>query len=225
MNIRTSRTLLDETKGFSYKVFSKEVLLYLDPSHAEILRSWPNPWTGKDCQVVHVSNDPVNFPSSWVFSDDGKPYELTAETRGGHLFYNATVPLYYPNPLGGSFPESAGGYYQAQESFSFIAAVDDILDASKPCPTTEVIGWSRSSKWLPWMEMGDKPGTLLYHSSGCRLAGVSELPDVLRESIAKYYPSFTQPPPMDDDRKNETSLTYYKKLKTGEISDPWQDSA
>jgi len=34
----------------------------------------------------------------------------------------------------------------------------------------------------------------------------------MKDEIAKNYPEYTNAPPLDDDRKNETSWTYMKKI-------------
>ena len=44
-----------------YRVYSREVLFYLDPQTGEILQEWANPFLdGRKVEVVHIQNDPVN---------------------------------------------------------------------------------------------------------------------------------------------------------------------
>lgn len=43
-----------------------------------------------------------------------------------------------------------------------------------------------------------------------RLSG-SCLPAVLREEIEAHYPIYRQPPPLDDERPNDTSWTVFKR--------------
>lgn len=56
-----------------------------------------------------------------------------------------------------------------------IAKADDIIDASKQYINDVDIGWCRVSQWLPWMEMGDREGCLLWHGAGTRLARFDDL--------------------------------------------------
>jgi hypothetical protein len=34
----------------------------------------------------------------------------------------------------------------------------------------------------------------------------------MKAEIAKYFPAYRDPPPLDDQRPNETSWTYFKKV-------------
>jgi hypothetical protein len=44
------------------------------------------------------------------------------------------------------------------------------------------------------------------------VASIDQLPPVLRTEISASYPAWTSPPPLDDQRPNETSWTYFKKV-------------
>ena len=52
---------------------------------------------------------------------------------------------------------------------------------------------------------------MIYHGAGKRVRSWEELPQILRDEVARNYPGFDSPPPLDDDRRNETSWTYFKK--------------
>ena len=44
-----------------WRIYSREVLLYLDPDTGEIIDEWQNPLLGgRKVGVVHVANDPIN---------------------------------------------------------------------------------------------------------------------------------------------------------------------
>ena len=73
------------------------------------------------------------------------------------------------------------------------------------------ISWARVCQWLPWMEMGDKEGWLIYNGQGKKLSSYDKLPQELKDFIAKEHPEFTSAPPLDDKRPNETSWSYFKK--------------
>lgn len=216
MNVRTTKTLSDEP--YSYKMFSKEVLLYLDPTSGEVLHEWRNPLTGKTCQVVHIANDPVNFTIPYP----GREFTFPGQVVKNRLLLRSMFPLLYPNPLGGDYQTYVGGQYQAMEMFSTFADATKVLDPSTTSATNVDIGWTRVCQWLPWMEMGDRAGCLMFHGSGTRLDSFEELPPVLKGAIELHYPTFKTPPPLDDERPNMTSWKYFKKLKSGEIEDPWK---
>jgi hypothetical protein len=61
------------------------------------------------------------------------------------------------------------------------------------------------------MEMGDRPGQLIFHAAGMRLKRWEDLPDMMKQEIEASYPIYRTPPPLDDARPNETSWTYFKK--------------
>jgi len=205
MNIRRCVTVNDPKKGKGFRLITREILLYLDPVTNEVLRSWDNPFTGKTNQVLHVSNDPVNGRP--VFEGFSMPYQFS----GDNWWVTSTVPLFYPNALGGDYQPYIGGTYHATEMFNFIGDVASLTDDSTD--TAEVaVGWSRISNWLPWMEMDNRQGLMYMHTAGRKLKSYDELPDVLKNEIAKNYPKYTQPPPADDDRPNETSWTFFKKM-------------
>jgi hypothetical protein len=43
--------------------------------------------------------------------------------------------------------------------------------------------------WLKWMEMGDRPGHIVWHAGGAKLDSVRELPDGYRQRAEKDYPA------------------------------------
>ena len=62
------------------------------------------------------------------------------------------------------------------------------------------------------MEMGDRAGLLYFNAMGRKLESFDQLSDTMKAEIAANYPTFTAPPPVTDDRRNETSWTYMKKI-------------
>ncbi len=211
MNIRACRTVQDPQRGFGYRLVSREILLYLDPQTNQVLRTWKNPWTGADVEVVHVANDPVNQPPSHARNAKGEPTRFVARNVRGKMWQSFEVPLFYTNPLGGAYQDYVGGQYQATEMFDFFFDEQDLLDASRDM-TSVTIAWARISQWLPWMNMGDRPGMLVFTTVGKRLNDPASLPAVMKAEIAANYPAYTSPPPLDDARPNETSWTYFKKV-------------
>jgi hypothetical protein len=211
MNIRACGTVVDAEKGEGFRMVSRELLFYLDPDTGEVLSEWQNPWTDEVVEVIHVSNDPVNQPPFYPLGRDNRPFDLPFSFSGDSWWLTSTIPLYYPNPLGGAYQEYVGGMYQATEMFNFFGTTDDLLDSDKDSAKVNV-GWSRLASWLPWMKMGDRPGMLYFHTAGRKLESYDELSELLKAEIAATYPDYSEPPPLDDDRPNETSWTWFKKI-------------
>jgi hypothetical protein len=209
MNIRQCGPLGDARDG-SFKMVTREILLYKDPKTGEVLRSWDNPWTGKQVKVVHVSNDPVN---QRIGATDraGRPFRLPLTVNAGQWWYTSTVPLLYRNPLGGDYQDYVGGKYHATEMFNFFGDVDALANPRRASAPVS-IGWVRMSSWLPWMEMGDRTGLIYFHTAGRKLERFEDLSETMKAEIRLNYPAYAAPPALDDERPNETSWTYFRKV-------------
>jgi hypothetical protein len=209
MNIRQCGPL-NGAKDGSFKMVTREVLLYKDPKTGAVLSTWDNPWTGKQVRVVHVANDPVN---QRIGATDraGRPFSLPLVVNGKHWWLTSTVPLFYRNALGGDYQDYIGGKYHATEMFNFFGDVASLADPRRASADVSV-GWVRQSDWLPWMEMGDRAGMVYFNTAGRKLDRWEDMPDSLKNEIKANYPLYLSPPPLDDERPNETSWTYFKKV-------------
>jgi hypothetical protein len=209
MNIRQCGPLGDANDG-SFKMVTREILIYKDPKTGEVLRSWTNPWTGKQVKVVHVANDPVNQRVGAV-DRAGRPFELPFVVNGNQWWLTSTVPLFYRNALGGDYQDYVGGKYHATEMFNFFGDVDELANPRRPSVSARV-AWVRISDWLPWMEMGGRAGIVYFNTAGRRLERFEDMPESLRTEIKVNFPAYQAPPPLDDERPNETSWTYFRKV-------------
>jgi hypothetical protein len=97
------------------------------------------------------------------------------------------------------------------EMFNFFGYEQDLLDATKDGVTDLSVSWHRVADWLPWLEMGDRPGMMIIVAVGRRLSKYDEMSELMKNEIKLNYPAYTAPPPLDDARPNETSWTYFKK--------------
>lgn len=202
----------------SYHWVTREVSFYVDIKSGQIIENWTNPINGKTVKVVHVANDPVS--NKFPLIEPGKPNMYAAfskfEVRGDVAWMRWDVPLKYPNELKpADYPEeSHGDTYIASEHFHFFVSTAEAQD-DKPTNTGTHYSWFRTGPWLPWMKMGQAPGTLLYSGNGRKYASFEELPEQLREYTRKHYPKFTDAPPSFY-QPNETSWSYYRKLREAE---------
>lgn len=211
MNVRASKTLAEPGRGYGYRQVSREILLYLDPATKQIVRTWKNPWTGKEVEVVHVANDPVNTRPMFA-QGPGGPFKFDAVIKEGFGFWQLDVPLFYKNPLGSDYQQYVGGDYQGMELFTFFFNEKRLLDGAMAEDMDVQVAWARVSQFMPWMEMGGRVGYIIFSGAGKRVAGFDALPDVLKTEISANYPEYKVPPPLDDARPNETSWTYFKKV-------------
>ena len=211
MNVRQCVTVTDPARGKGFRMVSREILFYKDPATGKILDEWKNPFTGETVKVLHIANDPVNFRAPiFPVKADGKPYETDVTVMGDQWWGTTTVPLFYRNPLAGDFQDYVGGMYHATEMFNFFGRVSDLTDARKHSAEVSV-AWARISDWLPWMKMRGRAGQLYFNGAGVKLDGYADLPADFRAAIEAHDPIYREPPPVDDQRPNETSWTYFKK--------------
>ena len=194
-----------------YQRLHREVGLYTDPESGKVMARWRNPFLDRDVEVIHIENDPVNF--TYTVEGQSGPRRILFNDFGDTIAFHREVLLRYPSPLSrADYPlYSAGDWYEAAELFnSFVrrADLDDPTISSAP----EYGSWSRVGPWLPWMEMADAPGYLLYHGRDRKLmGGVDELPEAIRTYMEKNMPRYLQAPEKFEE-PNETSWTYFKQV-------------
>lgn len=218
LNTRTCVRVSDPQRGEGFRSVSRELLIYIDPQTNQPLARWTNPWTNETVDVMHVANDPVNgdfFPRA----ADGTPTTWRGHAVGASWFMTTTVPLFYPNPLGGDYQPEVGGTYHATEMFNFMGDMANLTTRSGRGADVEV-GWVRISDWLPWMRMNGREGEIYMHTAGRKLLRWEEVSDLMRNEVATHYPAYRNPPPGDDARPNVTSWSYYRAVREGRETPP-----
>ena len=219
MNIRQCGAIEHPDRGTGYRLVSKEIMLYLDPDTGEVMRTFDNPWTGAENEVIHVANDPVNGRPAFGLNADGSERAFEYRDVNGQYLINYEIPLFYHNAMGGNYQKYIGGTYHATEIFDFNGNVEALLDAARP-GADPVVAWVRLAHWLPWMEMNGRAGMLYFNAMGRKLENYDQLPELMKAEIAEYYPDYTAPPSLDDERRNETSWTYMKKIIDSRAEEP-----
>jgi hypothetical protein len=184
-------------------------MLYLDPETNALLEQWENPWTGKINTVVPVANDPVNSSPFWA-ETTGQQLQFQHIGETDTLFLSAVIPLFYPNPLGGDYQDFVGGHYHAIEIFNFSVNRTELLDSDGEDLDHVIAIWNRVAPWLPWMEMGNRPGEMIFQAVSTQINDWQELPQPLRDQIATQFALYQNPPPPDDDRPNQTTWTNFQ---------------
>lgn len=194
-----------------YQRLHREVGLYTDLETGDVLAGWTNPYLGRDVEVIHIQNDPVNFQYTVAQQDTGR--RILYDDFGSHIAFHREIPLRYPSPLDrAGYPRhSAGDWYVAAELFNSFARRDELEDRSKTS-VAEFGTWSRVGPWLPWMEMADRPGHLLYHGRSTKLmSGPGELPPKVLQYIEANMPEYLHAPTVMAS-PNQTSWTYFKQV-------------
>ncbi len=209
MSTRACTSLTSETGAAGFRQVTREVMIYLDPETNALLNTWENPWTGETTTVHPVANDPVNSSPFWV-DTTGPRLQFQHFGDTDLLFFTVTLPLFYPNPLGGDHQDYTGGHYHAMEMFNFAAQRSRLLASADQDIDNVAVSWSRISPWLPWMKMGGRPGELVVHAASTRLAAWQQVPEPLRSQIAGEFALYQNPPALDDTRPNQTTWTNFR---------------
>lgn len=186
---------------------SRELNYYLDSKTGELIHRWNNPWTNEIVPVVHVANNPVQH----VFGDDQTRFSVSS--AADLLIFKMDVPLTFPNVLSqdSRFAEySPQPLYQAGEFFTFFAPVAQVM-SSKLARAEVAFSWFRTGPWLPWMKMGNREGMMQYSASGKKVAGIADLPEIIRNEIEERLPLYGKAPSCYLNTNNETSWSYFGK--------------
>lgn len=213
MNVRQCQPFDDPVRGVGSRSVSREVMFYLNKETGEVLRTWDNPWTGETVEVIHVANDPVNSQApSYALNEDGSPRAaFRMNVVDGYAYQGGGAALlFYDNPMAGDYQAYVGNNYHASEFLTAAVPMEDLQDPDATRVQDSVISWGRISGWLPWMKMRSRDGLLVFYTGGMRLNSWDELPEVMKDEIRANYPEYQAPPPVDDDRPNETTWTVVK---------------
>lgn len=161
-----------------------ELTWYLDARTGRILEDWENPLTGERVRVRRGLDKAASRQYSQA--DGPLPWEL----HGEDLVFSSSEFQESPATLTrAAFPrEAQHDRRQAGELRGLIGrcaeALDPALDSAR-CITS----WSRIAQWLPFMEMGNRPGVMIQHAHLHKLMnGVAELPAPLREHAERHHP-------------------------------------
>jgi len=196
-----------------YQLLTNEVLLYTDLKTGEILEQFTNPYTEEVVDVLHVWNSPVNQEQKL----EGRygAWGVNHNKYGDDMIcMNADIFLAYPSPLTiEEYPEnSQSNLYEATELFQFFFSEKDMNNPNlTSVPST--ISWTRIGPWLPWMNMAQRQGNLVYQGAGYKLLekDFDTMPKILTDYVMKHEPKYRHAP-TEMTKPNETSWTYYKKM-------------
>ncbi len=197
----------------AWRFYHREALLYLDPQTNEILDSWYNPFTQRRVEALHIINEHVNR----YYKLDGKGFSFPRpyEIHGDNLVFRVSFYRLEDNVMPRKdYPlHSQSDKYQTTELWGMIGRLSEVMDpdvTSASCVTS----WSRIAGWLPFMEMGNRPGQMVYHSHAYKMMdGPAELPANIRAFFEKDRPEyFESPREWTTDAERVSTWTYSKDL-------------
>ena len=171
-----------------------DVGVYVDYETRVPLDIWTNPLTGRTVDVVHYRGGPsgghfrVNAEEADVYSNlSGGRWT----TLGNQLWHTSSNWGRRSNPLQpDDWPlASAGESILGSMSLSFAGRVDEVVDPElHQVPALQL--WTNSVSWMPWMEMGQRPGFNLWRWVGAKGIKREELASELVTAVEAIWPGY-----------------------------------
>jgi hypothetical protein len=166
---------------------SSTLTFYRDPITGAYLDSYTNPLTGR---TLPVSPNVLRTPPGKFskFSPAGHeasrevliPWQVETHANGGVVWLvTSRYALNMPQP-----------WLEVQ---TIMGSERELADPRVTYPAA-TFSSSYSAPWLGWMDMGDAPGHLLWHSSGRKLASLAELPESYRARAERLGPGHFEAP-------------------------------
>ena len=197
-----------------WRFFHRELLYYLDPKTGEILETWTNPITNKKVEVLHILNDPVNriYKLKGGLLDPPFPHYHVGDRV---VFQLDVLRSTEKSPMSrADYPmQSQQDLYQSGEMWAVSGSYKELADP-KVTSAENHTAWARVGMWLPFMEMADLPGVMIYHSQSFKFKkGKSEIPANILAYTEKNHPEYLEAPKEWRDLKdNENTWSYSKKI-------------
>lgn len=198
-----------------------DVGFYVDYESRAILDQWRNPITGQTLKVYHYRGGPSGGQHA-LGQADGDVYGGSRgrwSVSGEQLWHTASLWGSRPNPMSPrDWPlASSGETLLGSMSLSFAGRIADVVNpALQQVPSLQV--WTNMTGWMPWMEMGQRPGFNLWRWLGAKGTAVAELDASLVEAVERVVPGYVS---RDAIWKTPTSgRVDYMRLKRGEALTP-----
>ncbi|MDH3639732.1 MAG: DUF1838 domain-containing protein [Gammaproteobacteria bacterium] len=163
----------------SFAISGRTLTFFRDKESGEMIREFVNPFTGKTNAVAAnrlggkdgsvYSASGWRFTSEYMGENEPRPWQFEWH-RAGNLawFTSSRFSRALPQPW--------------LESMTVFCPVDSLLDPEINNLPTHFTS-TYLSPWSSWLEMGDRPGHLVWHSSGKKLESIDEIPDEYRRRV------------------------------------------
>ncbi len=204
-----------------WRLYHRELAVFKDPDSGRILERWLNPFLGREVEVVPRLNDPVNveLPATPGAGPFAPPFPYLE--NGDDVWFNMDLFFLRPSPITREeFPLNVqSDLYQGAELYIWHVRRSDLEDPGlSSAPAT--CGWTRLGQWEPFMEMGNRPGILVFHAAAKKLMnGAEGLPAAFRRWVEQNQPRFLTAP-TEFSTANESQWTLFKKLMESRRREP-----
>ena len=189
----------------------REAGVYRDLETDEILSHWYNPYLEREVEVIDLAQE---FNRKYLASELGKTLDIGVMVHGDDVFFqrnffisrkSSITPDEYPL-------HSSGPNYDLAEYHNYFTKLSAIEDEN--LSAAPAFGVTNSvNNWLPWMEMGNRPGYLIHQSRFKKLKGVNDMPEGFVAHIAAHYPDhLLAPTEFREIDLNTTGWNFYKQV-------------
>ena len=177
---------LDGERAGEYELIGNTVTFFRDLEMGAMIDRFKNPYTGQVNQVQPAvqgggAGRGFNYsvkgirPTAFVDKMPEKPISLNwSSARDQVWMHNETVyPPGLPPP-------------RKQRQTMFVGRKDFLNDEIDALPS--VFSSTVFMPWLRWMDMGDRPGHVIWHASGAKLESIDQLPSEYRQRAESEFP-------------------------------------
>ncbi|MBL8630595.1 MAG: DUF1838 family protein [Rhodospirillaceae bacterium] len=174
-----------------------DVSTYRDWNTGQILEKFQNPLTNETNDVIGVWDG----PTATTYGPNGRfgpgaaskpttPVVLPWRIQSGRAWLAESAAFERPHPLSpAEWPKASSGPKTMSAINVNISGELRDLENKKPSAPHD-LQWTSMRSWLPWLELGQRPGYVLTMGIGRKINGPDELPASAREIIAKQQPNF-----------------------------------
>ena len=179
--------------GVGFTNADYDIGFFVDSHTRQILRHWRNPLTGQVVEVLHYRGG----PSGGHFTVDAPAGDVYGEATGrwscfgGHAWHTSSNCSTRPNAMDpAKWPRaSSGRTLLGTMSISFSGLLSELADPA--CHQVSGLQvWTNTTSWMPWMEMGQRPGFNEWRWIGAKGTPPERLPATLVVQVEAVWPGY-----------------------------------
>lgn len=188
-----------------WNVTDWEATIYRNPQTGKLVKKIKNPLTGQHVRPIHYREGPVRFRFSKheprvlglddVAPEKGKPFFYPWRIVDNSLWMTKSSYIHIPHWLQpADYPLASSGEQLTISSISTLEADLDEVTSTEVTAARSRFSYQATTGWLPWMEMGQQPGFVVWHSAGKKLFALDELPAGTLKTLQRVHPQFFERP-------------------------------
>jgi len=189
----------------------REVAVYRDAMTGKIINSWYNPYLERDVEVMDIVQE---FNRQYLVADLGNTFDVSVKISGDDAFFARNFfinreaeiqPRDYP--LHGQDTR-----WELSEYHNYFTKLSELTNPK--LTSARCVGATNSvSSFLPWLEMGNAPGHLIFQMRSAKLARVEDMPADLVQYVAQRYPTHLEAPKeFTAADAHTTGMNFYKQI-------------